>query len=174
MLDRTGKNAKIGEVELAEDIKCSAVESIVPERLERHLQLNAGQLKRYDEVRVEIYAYFESCTGKVVRPRTRDESSKAGSGYDPIDTLIKGKLTGKSKGKGRRRQAIHEQGKGSKRPKNLTEHVITLASSHTKKVIVGAMSVHPGTPKAKAKAKARTKRKNPKLRQGHLSITWSS
>ena len=62
------KNAKVGEVEYADDIKCSAVESMVPENLERHSQLNAGRLKKDDDVRVEIYAQFESCSGKIVRP----------------------------------------------------------------------------------------------------------
>ena len=56
------KNAKIGEVGLADDIQCSAAESMFRESLQRHLQLNARRLKRYDEVRTEIYAYPESCT----------------------------------------------------------------------------------------------------------------
>ena len=72
MVDRCNKkNAKVGEVELADDIKCSAVESTVSENLERQLQLNARRLKKYDDVRFEIYAYFESRTGKIAKPRTR-------------------------------------------------------------------------------------------------------
>ena len=54
------QNAKVEEVELADDIQCSAVESVVLENLERHLRLNAMRLKRYDDVGVDIYAYFES------------------------------------------------------------------------------------------------------------------
>ena len=44
------KNAKIGEADFADDIKCGAVLSTVPENLERHLQLNARRPKRFDEV----------------------------------------------------------------------------------------------------------------------------
>ena len=49
------KTANVEAVELADGIKCSAVESMVLENLERHLQLNARRLKKYD---------------KIVRPRT--------------------------------------------------------------------------------------------------------
>ena len=113
------KNANIGAVERAEDIKCRAVGAIVRESLKRRLQLNARRVKICRETRIiEVFSFFESCTGKVVRPRTRDESSKAGSGYDPIDTLIKGKLTGKSKGKGKEdgKQST-SKGKGPSDPK---------------------------------------------------------
>ena len=32
------KNARVGEVDIADNIKCSAIESTVPENLERHLR----------------------------------------------------------------------------------------------------------------------------------------
>ena len=95
LVDTTKKNAKVGQVELADDIKCSAVESMVPENLECHLQLNARRLKKYDDVRFEIYVYVESCTGKILKPRTHEVASKTGSG----DSLVKGKSKSHSKRK---------------------------------------------------------------------------
>ena len=40
------KNAKVREAELAHDMNCSAVESMVSDNLERHLQQNAKRLKK--------------------------------------------------------------------------------------------------------------------------------
>ena len=45
------KNAKVREVELGDDIKCSG---------SGESGTNARRLKKYDDVRVEIYTYFES------------------------------------------------------------------------------------------------------------------
>ena len=44
--DATKLNAKIGEVELADDIKCNAAESMIQESVERHLQLNPRRSQR--------------------------------------------------------------------------------------------------------------------------------
>ena len=46
------KSATIGEVQLTDDIKRRTFETMVPENLERHLQLNGTRLKRCDEVRI--------------------------------------------------------------------------------------------------------------------------
>ena len=50
------KNTTVGEVEHADDIKCSAVELMVLDNLERHLQLHARRLKNDDDVRSGICA----------------------------------------------------------------------------------------------------------------------
>ena len=104
-------------VQLADDFQCSAIQ-IVPENQECHLQLNAKRLKHHDEVRVDIYAYFESCTGKIVIPRTREVASKAGSGDGPtdVDSLVKGRHHGKGIGKGDGKQ-LSNKGQGSKQSK---------------------------------------------------------
>ena len=84
------KNAKVGEVKLAEDIKRSALESMALEYLERHLPLNVRRLKKFDDVRVEMYAYFESCTGN-----DREVASKEGVKCDDpmdVDSLVEGKF----------------------------------------------------------------------------------
>ena len=95
------KNSKIGDPELADDIKCSAVEAMVPESLERHLQLNAMRLKRYEDVRMEVYSYFEACTGKVARPSVREQvRDEQQSTPMDVDSLMKGKSKGKGRGKG--------------------------------------------------------------------------
>ena len=119
------KITNVGEVSLADDIKCSAVESMVAQSLDRHLQLNARRLKIYDEVRVEIGACFESCSGKVVRPRTRDVAShkQSTSKWERVQTV-----------------------------QSSMEHVIIVASVDTMQVNVGAVSGHLGTPQLKAKA----------------------
>ena len=103
-------------MELADDRTCSAVTSMVPENPERHLQLNATRLKRYDEVRVEIFEFFESRTRKIVRPRTREVASKAGSGDDPMD--VESLITGNYKGEQQReKQRIWQAIEGSKQSK---------------------------------------------------------
>ena len=97
------KNAKIGEVELAVDFKFSAVESMEAESLKRHLQLNTRRLKRYEDMRVEIYAYFVWCTSKIMKPRTRGVASKADSDNESrdVDSPSKGTDKGQGKGKGK-------------------------------------------------------------------------
>ena len=61
------------------------------------------RLKKYEDVRVQIYVYFQSCTGKIVKLRMREAASKASSGDDPMDVyyLVKGKSKRKSKGEGK-------------------------------------------------------------------------
>ena len=103
LLDTTRRTHQTGGVELADDTKCGAAETKVLECLERHSQLTARGLKRYDEVRVEIYADFELRTSNVVRPRTRDMASHSRSCDCPmdVDTLIKDKHKGTDTGKGK-------------------------------------------------------------------------
>ena len=86
MVDRyNNKNANVGAVELDDDIKCSAVESMTLENFERHLNLNARRLKKYGDVPVESHAYFESCTGNILKTRTREVASRAGSCDDLME-----------------------------------------------------------------------------------------
>ena len=87
------KDANVGEVQLVDDIKCSAVESIVPESLEHHLQLNARRPKKHD-MRVGIYVYFDSCTGKIVKPKTHPGQVPATIQW--TSAQIKGTSAGKS------------------------------------------------------------------------------
>ena len=67
---------------------------MVPASAEGHLQLNARRLKKYGDVRVEIYAYFESCIGNIVEPRTREVALD-------VDSLVKGNSKGKREGEGK-------------------------------------------------------------------------
>ena len=99
------------------------------------------------------------------------------------------KTNPRAQANGTGKRAINEQREGA-RQLSLVQHVTSVANLDTKQTIVGAMSVPPGERKAKAKARirkaktARTskarvinwdlwtvldKRKNPKLREAHLS-----
>ena len=52
------KKAKIGEVELAANIECGAVESKVPQSLEASHAAECSTLHKYEHMRVEIFSYF--------------------------------------------------------------------------------------------------------------------
>jgi len=67
-----------GEPPLAEDIKCSAVEGMMPEELERHLQMNAARLQKYQEMRQEILMFFESRAGRSLRLSVKEAMSHSG------------------------------------------------------------------------------------------------
>ena len=92
------QNAKIG----ADDIKCSAVESMAPKNIKPFLQLHARRFKKNDAARIDIYAYFVSCTGEVVK----SESTRSG---------IRSRFWRRSDGcQGRSKEKGNDQGKGSK------------------------------------------------------------
>eukprot|EP00959_Pyramimonas_sp_CCMP1952_P099463 2079355-Pyramimonas_sp.AAC.1 len=58
------KAQKLGEAQIADDFLASALEAMVPEELEKHLQLNASRLKKCANVRAEVVQYYETRTGK--------------------------------------------------------------------------------------------------------------
>ena len=119
------KNAKLGEAQISDDFLCSAVEAMVPEELERHLQLNGARLPKYADVRAEVLAFFEVRTGKQVKTGLREQMSHAKTTTVPmdLDTLVrekgKGKdknaEKGKNKGKGKK-GGTPNQGKGTGSP----------------------------------------------------------
>lgn len=79
---------------LSEDIRMAALESMLPDDLERHVQLNRSRLQDYNSLRNEVMLYAEA-RGTSIRP-PKDVHS------DAMDTsmLDKGGKSKKGKGKG--------------------------------------------------------------------------
>lgn len=79
---------------LSEDIRMAALESMLPDDLERHVQLNRSRLQDYNALRNEVMLYAEA-RGTPSRP-PKDVHN------DPMDTsmLDKGGKSKKGKGKG--------------------------------------------------------------------------
>ena len=112
---------------LNEDIKMTCLESLLPDHLEQHVQLNRARLSSYSQLRSEIMLYAEakqsSMAGampKVSKPlddggqRPMDLDSlyyNKGGGKDWKDSKGKGKGKGKdSKGKGKGKGAKGKKG----------------------------------------------------------------
>jgi hypothetical protein len=93
---------------ISEDIKCSAVESLVPEEIERHLLLNASRLVSYAAVRAEVVTYIEARTGQRA---AAERSTRGGRGSDAMDVDAFGKGGGSGRGKGKETKTCHHCGK---------------------------------------------------------------
>ena len=85
---------------LNEDIRMASLEALLPDDLEKHVQLNRGRLPTYETLRGEVVMYAEA-RGTSVKPPRESRPD------DPMDTssMMKGKAKGKgkkgdSKGKG--------------------------------------------------------------------------
>jgi len=78
---------------LNEDIRMASLEALLPDDLEKHVQLNRGRLQTYEALRGEVVLYAEARVTSVRPPR----DSRAD---DPMDTSSLAK--GKSKGKGKK------------------------------------------------------------------------
>ena len=84
---------------LAEDIRMSSLEALLPDDLEKHVQLNRARLKSYGVLREEIKTYCE-CRGHANARNVRQKGSSHPGGDDPMDIGAFGKGKGKqSKGK---------------------------------------------------------------------------
>ena len=89
---------------LAEDIRMSSLEALLPDDLEKHVQLNRAKLHSYGVLRDEIKTYCES-RGHAARNAKQKGSSHPG-GDDPMDIGAFGK------GKGKQGKGKHGKGKG--------------------------------------------------------------
>ena len=94
----TSRRDSVGKLhELAEDIRMSSLESVLPEDLERHVQLNRARLSTYDDLRTEIIMYAETRTmGKL----PRSGGGPGGSNDMDVDSLWKKGGKGDKGGKG--------------------------------------------------------------------------
>ena len=99
----------------AEDIRMSSLEALLPDDLEKHVQLNLARLTSYGVLREEIKTYCE-CRGHAAR-NVRQKGQSHPGGDDPMDIGAFGKGKGKQskgkhgKGKGRGKQGQHGQDK---------------------------------------------------------------
>ena len=88
----------------AEDIRMSSLGALLPDDLEKHVQLNRARLNSYGVLREEIKTYCE-CRGHAARNAKQKGSSHLG-GDDSTDIGAFGKgkdKHGKGKGKGKQR-----------------------------------------------------------------------
>eukprot|EP00971_Amphidinium_carterae_P332057 6465990-Amphidinium_carterae.1 len=96
---------------LAEDIKMAALESLLPEELEKHCQLNRARLDSYEKLREEVVLYAEA-RGYNGPRNVGPNKTQPHRGDDPMDV---GGLTGKGKdknGKGKGKGRGDDKGKG--------------------------------------------------------------
>ena len=105
------KNDKGEREKLTEDIKMSALESLVPEDLEKHLLLNSSRLNTYQLMRDEIVSYVEVRHGMKIQ-EARIQQTTVNSNAMDVDALAKGRWSGKggTEGKGSKGR----EGKGGK------------------------------------------------------------
>ena len=89
---------------LAEDIRMSSLEALLPDVLEKHVQLNRAKLTSCGVLREEINTYCE-CRGHAARNAKQKGSSHPGRD-DPMDIGAFGK------GKGKQSNGKHGKGKG--------------------------------------------------------------
>ncbi|CAK0892634.1 unnamed protein product [Prorocentrum cordatum] len=74
------KQQRLGEAPIADEYLCSALEALVPEDVENHLQMNANRLKKYSDMRAEMVTFYEARTGKKVRVTLQERMKSASSG----------------------------------------------------------------------------------------------
>ena len=96
---------------LAEDIRMSSLEALLPDGLEKHVQLNRARLTSSGVLREEIKTYCE-CRGHANARNVRQKGSSHPGGDDPMDIGAFGK--GKSK------QSKGKHGKGQRQRKART------------------------------------------------------
>ena len=104
------KNESGAREVLSDDIKCTAIELLVPQDLEKHLILNKSRLTNYSLIKQEIEVLMETTLGsksKIHRPGSAAASSHQGPAPMEVDaitqwlgSLVKGKGKGKGNGKG--------------------------------------------------------------------------
>ena len=111
---------------LAEDIRMSSLEALLPDDLEKHVQLNRARLTSYGVLREEIKTYCE-CRGHAAR-NVRQKGPSHPGGDDPMDIGAFGK------GKGKQSKASTEKAKAkeSKDSKDNTDRTGTRARTRTR------------------------------------------
>ena len=101
---------------LSDDIKCTAIELLVPQDLEKHLILNKSRLTSYALIKQEIEVLMETMMGsksKIHRPGSAAASSSQGPAPMEVDSLAQwlGSLV---KGKGKGSKGSSKGNKGGK------------------------------------------------------------
>ena len=92
---------------LAEDVRMSPLEALLPDDLAKHVQLNRARLTSYGVLREEIKTYCE-CRGHATARNTKQKGPSHPGGDDPMDIGA----FGKGKGKGKQGKGKHGKGRG--------------------------------------------------------------
>ena len=100
-----GRDAQGNVHTLAEGIRMSSLEALLPDDLEKHVQLNRARLNSYGVLRGEVKTYCE-CGGHANARNTKQKGSSHPGGDDPMDIGAFGK------GKGKQGKGKHGKGKG--------------------------------------------------------------
>ena len=90
---------------LAEDIRMSSLEALLPDDFEKHVQLNRARLTSCGVLREETKTYCE-CKGHANARNTKQKGLSHPGGDDPMDIGAFGK------GKGKQGKGKHGKGKG--------------------------------------------------------------
>ena len=100
---------------LAEDIRMSSLEALLPDDLKKHVQLNRARLNSYGVLREEIKTYCE-CRGHANARNTKQKGPSHPRGDDPMDISVFGK------GKGKEGKGKHGKGKGKRKQGQQGQH----------------------------------------------------
>ena len=120
---------------LAEDIRMSSLKALLPDDLEKHVQLNLARLTSYGVLREEIKTHCE-CRGHENARNTIQKGSSRPGGDDPMDNGAFGK------GKGKQSKGKHGKGKGkgSKDIMDSTDRTRTRARTRRRiRLVVGIL-----------------------------------
>ena len=101
------RDAQGARRELPEDVRMASVECLLPDDLEKHVQLNRARLDDYGKLREEIVMYVEARTGARVHSKKKHNDQHAPMDVDSLVRDAKGKSKGDKGGKGK-------DGKGKK------------------------------------------------------------
>ena len=122
---------------LAEDIRMSSLEALLPDDLEKKVQLNRARLNSYDVLSEEIKTYCE-CRGHANARNMEQKGSSHPGGDDPMDIGAFGKARA-NRGKGKHGKGnTDETGVRTRTRTRIRLNVGTLESADTTRKTVGA------------------------------------
>ena len=97
---------------LVQDMRMAALEALIPEDLEKHVQLNRSRLKNYDELRREVILYAEARCGSKTFIQSPSQPSTLHN--DPMDVGVWGVWGGGKGGKKGKHSKGSDGGKNGK------------------------------------------------------------
>ena len=85
------KDASGNRTKIPEDIKTAALESMLPQDLEAHVQLNQSKFSGFDDLLEEVTRYVEHRTGKSLKSFSTTQAAGEDALGDPMDVSSVGK-----------------------------------------------------------------------------------
>ena len=73
---------------LAEDIRMASFEALLPEELERHVQLNRARIGSYVEVRAEVVMFAETRAGSAAPRHVKPSAARPAPDAMDVDVLF--------------------------------------------------------------------------------------